>query len=273
MVQLRALALDNEINLNKIAAHFDIKEKYSWEDPLILHAHHLEKAWPSPKNTIIYLFSFGSLVCMDDKLELDQITGLLDYLKKIDPGLNIQSPFTYSDDYEIRVDPTATISVNYDYLVLPAIKDYHLEIIATVLAKSVALERIEDATIALLDKIEGRIDSLEKGRFSISDRNLARIAAKVLRFKYNTISYLMLLDKPEVSWLNEETQEFFEEMNSLFELEDRYQALRHKSEVLMDVTDVLTTLAHAERDSRLEWLIIILIAFEIFLYLMELYRF
>jgi len=58
-------------------------------------------------------------------------------------------------------------------------------------------------------------------------------------------------------------------MANLFELSQRYQEIRHKSGTLMDITEVFTGLSHARRESRLEWIIIILIFIEIVLYLLK----
>jgi len=52
----------------------------------------------------------------------------------------------------------------------------------------------------------------------------------------------------------------------------RYLEIKHKSETLLDMTDVFSSLSHARRSARLEWIIIILIAIEIVIYLMQIYR-
>ena len=52
---------------------------------------------------------------------------------------------------------------------------------------------------------------------------------------------------------------------ALFELNDRYQSMRHKTETLMDITTVFAGLAHAKRGAWLEWAVIVLIAIEIVL--------
>lgn len=267
MIEFKALALVNEINLNKLANHFNIKEKLKWEDPLVLTSNHLTGILQVPEDKKTYIFSYGSLVFIN--CQHHEITDILNYLSKLDKGLLVQAPFTYIDDYSLQSNPETEPAVNYDYMVTHELKDYHPEILAIVLAKSVALERIEYAINLLLDEIESKIDWLEKGRLNLSDRSLAKISSQVLRFKYNTISYLMLLDKPEITWQSEETQDFFTEMSQLFELEDRYQLIRHKSEILLDVTAALTNLTHAKRGTYLEWLIIILISFEIALTLLD----
>lgn len=75
----------------------------------------------------------------------------------------------------------------------------------------------------------------------------------------------MLLDKPDLTWVNEEAGTLFDELSHIFELNDRYENIKHKTEILMDITTVFAGLAHAKRGTRLEWAIIILIGIEIVL--------
>jgi uncharacterized Rmd1/YagE family protein len=58
-------------------------------------------------------------------------------------------------------------------------------------------------------------------------------------------------------------------MANQFELPQRYQEIKHKAETLLDITQVFSSLSHARRSARLEWIIIILIAIEIIIYLIE----
>lgn len=267
MIDFKALALVNEINLNNIASHFGIKAKLKWEDPLILKGDQLKGILQVPENKSAYLFSYGSLVCTN--CQTHEITDILKYLSKIDKVLAVSSPFTYQDDYKLEVNPEVEEVITYDYMETPELAGFHQELIATVLAKSVALERIEYAINLLLDDMENKIDLLEKGSLNTSDRSLAKTFSQSLRFKYTTISYLMLLDKPELTWDSEQAEAFFAKINKLFELDDRYLAVRHKTEILLDVTQILTNLTHARRGAYLEWFVIILISFEIIMNLAE----
>ncbi|MDF2570923.1 MAG: putative YagE family, partial [Sporomusa sp.] len=56
-----------------------------------------------------------------------------------------------------------------------------------------------------------------------------------------------------------------------FELKDRYEKIRHKTETIMDITEAFSNLVHARRGTRLEWAIIILIVIEIVLSLYDLF--
>jgi uncharacterized Rmd1/YagE family protein len=141
--------------------------------------------------------------------------------------------------------------------------------VATVLAKSVALERIERDTDVLLDEIEDIVGYLQQGKLNISDEQLGKMSARILGFKLSTISYIMLLDKPDITWVNEEAAALYDELGTLFELNDRYENIKHKTETLMDITEVFAGLTHARRGTRLEWAIIVLIGIEIVLSLVD----
>jgi uncharacterized Rmd1/YagE family protein len=98
---------------------------------------------------------------------------------------------------------------------------------------------------------------------------MARLASSILSFKFTSIAHIMVLDKPDITWDNPEADRLYTTMASLFELNQRYLEIKHKSETLLDMTDVFTSLSHARRSARLEWIIIILIAIEIVLFLLE----
>jgi required for meiotic nuclear division protein 1 len=80
----------------------------------------------------------------------------------------------------------------------------------------------------------------------------------------------MVLDKPDITWENQEADRLYLTMANLFELRRRYDEIRHKSETLMDITEVFTSLSQARRANQLEIIIIILIFVEIVLYLFQL---
>jgi required for meiotic nuclear division protein 1 len=152
---------------------------------------------------------------------------------------------------------------------MPSYDRAFIDIIVFVIAKSVALERIEERVDTVLDEIEGLIAQLGRGKLGIPDKRLAKLASSILTFKYSSISFIMVLDKPEITWENQEADSLYLTMADLFELSQRYEEIRHKSETLMDITEVFSSLSHARRASCLEWIIIILIFVEIVLYLIQ----
>jgi uncharacterized Rmd1/YagE family protein len=136
----------------------------------------------------------------------------------------------------------------------------------------VALEQIESRLEIVFDRMEEIIARLGRGELALPDKTMARTAATILDFKYRSISYVMVLDKPEITWESEEADRLYTTIAGLFELDLRYSQIKHKSDTLLDINSVFSGLSHARRSARLEWIIIVLIALEIALFLLEMVR-
>lgn len=264
----KSLFLCNEINLNKIAAHFGIVKKFKWEDPLVLQQNALKGIVKDTENKSVYIYYFGSLVFIN--MEHHEIMDIVNYLKNIDPNLKNNFPDQYIDEYRLEVDPQYEYMLYNDLMTSNEFMPYYLDTLSIVLAKSTSLRKIETDTDKLLDSIEDVITYLDTGKFNISDEQIAKTSAKVLRFKYHTISNLMLLDKPRSAWDNEDIENFFVQVTDLFEFKDRYQMITRKTEVLQDITDVFASLTHEKRGTKLEIMVIILILFELIIAVVEL---
>lgn len=259
-ITFTAFALDGELDLNRLASRLGVNHKYRWEEPMRLNPVTLAPcAEGDPLQA--YLYSFGGLVLVNgDDILLGRF---LDSLKPYLDCLRERPQLPYREEYRLEIDPQRPVSVTNDAAINPVYNPVIQEIICLVLAQSVALERVEERTDAVLDEVEGLVSRLKKGKLELPDRDLARLAATVLEFKYVSIAQIMVLDKPDITWDNAEAERFYLTLAGLFELRPRYQEIRHKSETLLGVTDVFANLSHARRSARLEWIIILLIAFEI----------
>jgi uncharacterized Rmd1/YagE family protein len=262
---IKAFSLCNEISLDKISSHFGINKKYKWEDFLTLREGHLKGVLPVPEGKSATIFPFGSIVFVN--MEHHEIVDVVAYLKKIEGNLR-NADYKFGESYllEIGVDEP---SVDFNSMSVTDFKNYHLDILATVLSKSVALEKVEKDLGTLLDEFEHIVDFLEQGVLNISDEKIAKMSARILGFKFDTISYIMLLDKPDITWENQDAEALYMQLSQFYELKERYEKIQSKTETLMDITQVLGALTQQKKGNRLEWLVIILIGFEILLTLVE----
>ena len=272
-LSFKAFSVSNEINLNKIAVQCGISKKYTWEEPLILQGAALSGILKSPvrEDQKILLFSFGSLVCIN--MEQQQYAPFIKYLKDIEPDIDLNRWSYYNDDYVLHVAEEGTNSeLTDEYVVISEFEPFYTELISIVIAKSVALERVEEHLGGILDGIEGLIERLEKGRLQIGDKALAKTTAKVARHQYDSISYIMILDKPDITWSNSAAQNFYNEMADFFELNDRYEIIKSKTEVLNDIITGFSSISHSMRGMFIELVILILIVVEVVLMLLELLK-
>lgn len=261
----KAYALTNEIDLNKIALEYGSSKKYTWEEPLGLQDKVLSSILGRhiTDDQKILVFSFGSIVLIN--LSSDDTQKFLEYLKKVKPDLETRKYDAYMDDYKLHVEYDFEITLTDDYVIVPNYQIFYPDLVSTVIAKSVALERTEEQLGKILDKLENIIDRLEKGKLRISNKELARITAGIVRHEYNTIAYIMILDKPDITWTNHDASMFYDRMSKFFELNDRYEILKQKTQILENIIDGFSSISHSIRGLFVEWIIVILVLAEVVL--------
>lgn len=266
-----AHAMEDEVDLNRLSAALQVSRKLSWEEPLILNPVTLAPSTGvSFAEERVYLYYFGAAVffnCSDTA-----ISNFYRSVGRLVETIHTPKGSTYTEHYSLEVDSSTVMSVTNNGASMPGKKHAYVDIIAYTLAKSVALEKIEALLDVVFDRMEEIIARLDRGELAVPDRQLAKTASSILNFKYRSISHVMILDKPDITWEVEEADRLYSTLANLFELQQRYNQIRHKSDTLLDINTVFSALSHARRSARLEWIIIILIAFEIVLFLMEMLR-
>jgi len=269
-ITFKAFAVTHEIDLNKIAIHCGIPKKFTWEQPLILREAILESILNKDVDDtqMVLIFSFGSIVFINHSHD-NEIKTLLQYIHSFEPDFDIGQVDRYSDDYCLHISESENLELTDEYVVVPEYEDFYPELISTVIAKSVALEKTEEQLGKIHDKLETMIDRLEKGNLRIGNKELARTTAKIVRHEYNTLAYIMILDKPDITWTSSAASDFYDRMVEFFELNDRYRILKSKTEILYNIMDGFSTISHSIRGLFVEWIIVTLIVIEIVLTVLE----
>ncbi|QAY65908.1 RMD1 family protein [Paenibacillus protaetiae] len=263
-VTFKAYAVTNEIDLNKIAVDCGIPKKFTWEEPLILKGEALHKILRNKvdESQQVLVFSFGSVVFVNDPSK-EGFLPFVRYLRTFEPDINEAEADRYTDDYSLRTDAQGVTDLTDEYVVVNEIEPFHEELIATVLAKSAALEKIEEQLGKIHDKLENMIDRLDKTNLRLGKKELARTTATIMRHEYNMISYVMILDKPDITWTSSSAAEFYDRMLEFFEMNDRYAIMKSKTEMLYRIMDGFSTISHSIRGLFVEWIIVILIVSEL----------
>lgn len=262
-----ARALSRDIDLNRLAKALGIEARYRWEEPVVLAPATLERfdgaRTDAPR---VDVYAFGSAVfvnCADD-----EVAAALARLRTAVPGLSSELDETFVDDYALRTG-AREFAVTNEAASVPGDGPRIVDTVSLVLAKSVSLDRIESRLDRVFDEIEPLIDSLRGGNLAYPDTQMARLAALILDLKYRSLSHVMVLDKPEYTWENVESEQLYLGLANEFELVQRYREIQHKSETLLDVMQVFASLSHARRATRLEVIIIVLILIEVVIYVVE----
>lgn len=258
-----ARAICSEFNISNICKYYNINKKIKWEEPLILKGNHLSQ-FKDTNNKMVYIYYFGSVIFVnftekERELFIEQIKNIPDGIKNI----NKEIKYDCIDEYEITCDEKVENEIGFEICNVKSLEDYNLDMTALVLAKSVALETIENRLSIVFDEVEKIISLLKIGKVNMTAKKAASIIGGVLSFKHTVISYIMLLDKPDITWENENAKIFFNDLADLFELDDRYNILNAKIESLLEVTEIFADLSHSRKATILEIIVIVLILVEV----------
>ena len=82
----------------------------------------------------------------------------------------------------------------------------------------------------------------------------------------------MILDKPDITWINSEAESFYDQMAHFFELADRYEIMQNKLNIINSVKEGFSTISNSMRGLILEWIIIILILLEVIIMFIDLFK-
>lgn len=269
-IDFLAFSAASEIDLNRIAFQCGISKKFTWEEALSLRGPALTGVLGAPAKSgqSVMLFSFGSIVLINLRKEV--MSAIIAYLRQF--GAELFNDWQdYTDDYALHVSNEEQ-TLTDEYAVVDALELYDPELVADVLAKSVALERVEAQLGKILDSLESYIERLEKGDFKIGDKKLAKVTARVARHEFNSVSYIMILDKPDITWVNSRAAEFYNKLSEFFELSDRYEIIKSKSTVCNNIITGFSSISHAFRGLRVELIIVLLIVVEVVLMILELLK-
>lgn len=268
----KAYAVTNEIDLNKIAIQCNIPKKYTWEEPLILQGGMLDPIFDGTfsDEQKVLLFSFGSVVFIN--IPSNETLKFIHYLRGFKPDIDLRDWDRYWDDYTLRFTEGTELELTDEYVTVPKFEFFYPELVAIVIAKSVALEKTEEQLGKILDTLESMIDRLEGGKLRVSDKELARTTARIVRHEYNTIAYIMILDKPDITWSHSEATEFYNRMAEFFELNDRFEILKSKTDILNNIMEGFSSISHSMRGLFVESVIVVLIIVEVILMVIELIK-
>jgi len=160
---------------------------------------------------------------------------------------------------EEQVDPSGNI-------VLQEPGPERLQVVASVLAKSVVLGYYEGRIASTFDLIEPLADALRRsGDVASSPRALLRQIGAVLRTQQLMVGRVELEDEPELLWIHPEFKRLYGRLAEEYELRERSRSIDRKLMLVQENVGTLLDLVQSKRSVRLEILVVALIGIEILL--------
>jgi uncharacterized Rmd1/YagE family protein len=107
------------------------------------------------------------------------------------------------------------------------------------------------------------------GRSKMNTKTLMKKLWFANNVKQSTIGQITFLDKPDLTWDNDELDELFNKASEYYELDDRYEVLKEKLGVIFDNAQFILDMINVQKSHFLEIIIILLILIEVVFYLGE----
>ena len=171
---------------------------------------------------------------------------------------------------ELKEGAPAQGEVRFDRVVVPVLDGPRIDVIAILLAQSVAIDYYEEDLKEIMRDLDRRTGSMARtGLVAGSAKELTRFVASTLDSKNQIIAALAVLDKPAVTWDSEPLDRLYRDLRGMLEIDERFRAVEHKLRAVQDTLEVFLDLHTNRRAHLLEVTIVVLILFEIGMALVE----
>ena len=212
------------------------------------------------KNEEVFLFPFGVRVFwFNDKL--------VDFVKD---KLDVANPHKQKQIDELDVVQSNHFNIKEDEITLPN------NLIETKLAVSYAIAQSTKISyyeykVALLIEQNNHIprDLMNKGKIGLSRKELQKRLGQLFIEKHYTNLNSDVISVPDIIWELPEIEEYFNKTFKYLDIQKRVDLLNQQLNTLNELFDMLKHDLDINHSSKLEWIIIILIAFEIVMNLIE----
>jgi uncharacterized Rmd1/YagE family protein len=213
------------------------------------------------------LFNYGAVVLfgLSEKAEQAFITTLKSC---------IQSPFEQAETeaVTIRLAPNSSGKVQDGLILLSALDETRLQIVADVMAKSVVLAHYEIGAAAVFDRIEPYAAELQYQRpVNVKGNQLLKQIGQTLMIQHKIVGRVEIVDKPELLWEYPDLDPLYHRLEDEYEIRDRHSALERKLDLVSRTAETVLDLQRHQTGLRLEWYVVLLIVVEVLLSLYDLF--
>lgn len=212
------------------------------------------------QNKFVYILDYGVVVFANLSNEEES-----EWLQKVKFHQGVSIDLKLREKYFLEIQPESnTLEVKNNVVILPELSTSAIQIIMLNVAQSVALEYYEIITGNLVSSTKEFILQLEnKGKINISKKNLLKYIGQVLNVKNSIVDNLYILDDPNSVWENEKLDILNKKLKFNFEIMPRFKDVDYRLSIVENNLKLFTEVLNVKESSRLEWIIIILITFEI----------
>lgn len=256
-IKIEAIQIAEVFNIKKLRTEFGIEP----------HSSSPSEIFYTLKNKKRYLYIFDYGVVVFANYTVQEKKKIIDFVKKFSSTIvNLD----LLEEYRIEIDENIPkVIIKNDYVSVPFVDPSVMKIVMLNIAQSVALDYYEVLTNELITSSKEYILELEqRGKLSISKKNLLKYIGKVLNVKNSIVDNLYILDDPNLVWDDEELNLLNRHLKANFDINPRFRDLDYRLDIVEDNLKLFTDVLNVRESSRLEWIVIILIFLEIMIALL-----
>ena len=224
-------------------------------------------ALPAGAAGLAILFRYGAAVLINLS-EAEQKAFLKELRERIERPLRRME----TEDTQIALVPKPAEGVTPEGIGVGDLGLPRLQIIAEILARSVALAYYESAMADAFDLIEPLALHLDRplggGRRL---KELLRHIGGTLLVQHKMTGRVEIQDKPDILWDHPELERLFLRLENEYETRERNTVLERKLALIGRTAETAVNLMQNRSMLRVEWYIVILIVFEVLLYTYEIW--
>jgi uncharacterized Rmd1/YagE family protein len=244
----RAIYVGEQIDLRK----FFPSSRIAAQQPAIV---------PLDEGGIALIFRYGAVVFIDGSNAAREL-----FLRDLTPLIEHRYDRPETEEIKISIGREKREGVEGGTVCVYDASHDRLQIVAAVLAKSVALAQYENDVTAIFDRIEPFAIELERGGRGRRDMKfLLRHVGQALLNEHKMVARVEVSDRPELLWEHPELEQLYLRLEDEFEIEERAAILDRKLELISRTVETILDLLQKQQSMRVEWYIVVLILVEIFL--------
>ena len=216
------------------------------------------------QNCYVYFKDYGSIVFIN--CTKTKITETLQYF--LPESSSIDNLAT--ENYTLIINPDAPLEVNFNTIQIPEMTTDTAHIIMLNLGQSVGLDNYFEKTAYLLEDVTKFSKQLEeKGNIYLGRKRMRQFIGKTMNLKNRIAENLFIFDTSTLAWSNEHLSKLDNELRKELDIINRHHGLQHNLNVVKENLDLFQSILQHKYSSLLEWIIILLILFEVLQLIIE----
>jgi uncharacterized Rmd1/YagE family protein len=213
------------------------------------------------EGSYIYVQNYGEVAfsgCSDEVIA--------EFLRLVAP--HVETPVAlgkeYKEDFIIQVNPGQKLKFGYNSIQVPELNADVIKIAMLNVSQSVVLDHFTELSQALLHQTSKYSRELElKGKIKTSKTRLMKFMGKALNIQNRITDNLYFLDAPDTVWENEYLSQINNGLSATFHLKTRFREVEYTLKIIDNNLVIFSQLVQHRDANKLEWIIILLIFFEL----------